>query len=140
MFYYALQACPIVSAKCTDVKFPDSRGRKGQRNTKVTDVCGIVEVVMLLPGRHAAQVRRQAAELLVRYLGGDVALVDEVCRNRGFQEALAVARPVDPRRVFGEAVEAASGSVSPVLTRSAMAMANAIEKVARAYLSSGVFP
>ena len=66
---------------------------------------------MLLPGRHAARERRQAAELLCRYLGGDVAIVEEVCRIRGFQEELAVARPEDPRRVFGELVEATtSGS------------------------------
>ena len=28
---------PDVSAKCTDVKFPDARGRRGQRTTNVTD-------------------------------------------------------------------------------------------------------
>jgi hypothetical protein len=28
---------PDVSAKCTDVKFLDARGRRGQRNTPVTD-------------------------------------------------------------------------------------------------------
>ena len=61
---------------------------------------------MLLPGRQAANIRRQAASLLVRWLGGDLALVDEVCRTRGFQEELAVRSPEDPRRVFGEAVEA----------------------------------
>ena len=47
---------------CPDFRF---RGR-GQRNTPVTGVRGIVEIIMLLPGRHAARVRRQAAELLVR--------------------------------------------------------------------------
>ena len=52
---------PDVSAKCTDVKFPDARGRQGQRKTKVTDVRGIVEVVMLLPGRMASRVRATAA-------------------------------------------------------------------------------
>ena len=62
---------PDISAKCTDVKFPDSHGRRGQWNTKVADAKGIVEIVMLLPGRRAARVRRQAAELLVRYLGGN---------------------------------------------------------------------
>jgi hypothetical protein len=75
----------------------------------VTGVRGIVEIVMLLPGRHAAQVRRKAAELLTRYLGGDITLIEEVCRNRGEQEELAVQNPGDPRRAFGEAVEAASG-------------------------------
>ena len=64
------------------LKFPG----RGQRDTPVVDVKGIVEIVMLLPGRHAARIRRQAAELLCRYLGGDLALVDEVCRNRGFQK------------------------------------------------------
>lgn len=68
---------------------------------------------MLLPGQQAARVRRQAAELLVRYLGGDMALVDEVCRIRGFQEEMAAQRPEDPRRIFGEAV-GASGSHGPM--------------------------
>jgi len=67
---------------------------------------------MLLQGHQAARVRRQAAELLVRYLGGDLAIVDKVCAIRGLQEHLAEARPADPRRVFGEAVEAAATSSS----------------------------
>ena len=61
---------PDVTANCSDFKFPDARGRKGQRNKPATDVRGLVEIIMLLPGHHAARVRRQAAELLVRYLGG----------------------------------------------------------------------
>ena len=66
---------------------------RGQRDTPVVDVRGIVEIVMLLPGRHAARLRRQTAELLCRYPAGDLTLVDEVCRIRGFQEELAVAKP-----------------------------------------------
>ena len=62
---------------------------------------------MLLQGRQAASVRRQAAELMCRYLGGDISLVDEVCTLRGIQNDLAVRAPNDPRRAFGEAVEAA---------------------------------
>ena len=61
---------------------------------------------MLLPGKQAARLRRQAAELLVRYLGGDLSLVEEVCRLRGFQDQVATRAPEDPRRLFGEAVEA----------------------------------
>ena len=106
---------PDVSAKCTDVKFRDSRGRKGQRKSPACDVKTICEIIFLLPGRHAARVRRQAATLLVRFLGGDLGLVDEVCRIRGFQEELAVRAPEDPRRLFGEAVEASSSSSSPPL-------------------------
>ena len=94
---------PEVTSGCCDFKF---KGR-GQRGTPVACVRGIVEIVVLLPGRHAARVRRQAAELLTRFLGGDLSLVDEICRNRGMQEELAVQNPEDPRRIFGEAVEAA---------------------------------
>ena len=100
---------PDVSAKCTDVKFPDARGRQGQRKTKVTDVRGMIEVVMLLPGRMASRVRTTAAGLLCRYLGGDLSLADEVCALRGVQEQLAHS-PEDPRRLFGEAVEATPSS------------------------------
>jgi len=36
---------PNVSANCTDIKFPDSRGRRGQRYTKVTGVAQILGLV-----------------------------------------------------------------------------------------------
>ena len=117
---------PDVSAKCTDVKFRDSRGRKGQRNSPACDVKTICEIIFLLPGRHAAQVRQQAASLLCRYLGGDLAIVDEVCRMRGFQEQLAVQQPDDPRRAFGQEVEAASGG--PVAEQLALACTEAITR------------
>ena len=55
-----------------------------------TGLCGIVKIMMLLGGFHAVRVRRQAAELLVRHLGGDLALVDEVCRIRGLRKELAI--------------------------------------------------
>ena len=41
-------------------------------------------------GLDAVRVRRQTAELLVKHLGGDLALVDEVCRIRGCRKQLAV--------------------------------------------------
>ena len=103
--HHADRAAPKWGPNWSHLKF---KGR-GQRDTCVTDAKGIVEVIMLLPGQQAARVRRQAAELLCRYVGGDLALVDEVCRNRGFQEQLAVQAPEDPRRLFGEVVEATAG-------------------------------
>ena len=54
---------PEVHEKIVDFLFPG----QGQRKKPVTDVQGIVEIVLLLPGRMAARVRRQAADLLVRY-------------------------------------------------------------------------
>ena len=103
---------PEVKAICFDFKFPG----RGQRDTPVTDAKGIVEIIMLLPGQQATRVRRQASELLCRYLGGDLALVDEVCSLRGFQEELAAQRPEDPRRIFGQAVEATGGTGGGTMT------------------------
>ena len=59
-----------VIQKLNDVKLVDPLGRRGQRITPVTCATGIIEIVLLLPGRVAARVRRQAAELLCRCLGG----------------------------------------------------------------------
>ena len=89
---------------------------RGQRNTPVAPARGIVEIIMLLPGQQATCVRRMAAHLICRYLGGDLSLVDEVCALRGFQEELAVHEPRDPRRVFGEAVEAKGGTAGNAMT------------------------
>ena len=77
---------PEVTTNCSDLKFPG----RGQRKTPLASVRGIVEIIMLLLGQHAARVRRQAAELLVRYLGGDLAIIDEVCAIRGLQDKLRV--------------------------------------------------
>ena len=85
-FRRVLEQYPDVGTNCSYVKFPDSRGRKGQKDTPVANVRGIIEIIMLLPGRQATSVRWQASELLCRWLGGDLSLVEEVCRNRGFQE------------------------------------------------------
>ena len=101
---------PEVAANCGLLKFPGRR----QRDTQVADVRGIVDVIMLLPGHIAAKVRRQAADLLCRWLGGDLRIIDEVCAIRGFHEQLAVRAPEDPRRLFGEAVEAAPSAGSPL--------------------------
>ena len=95
---------PEVDGKIVHFKF---KGR-GQRETPITDARGIIEVIMLLPGQQASRVRRQAAALLCRWLGGDLTIIDEVCRHRGTQEELAVQNSDDARRVFREAVEAAA--------------------------------
>ena len=90
---------------------------RAQRNTPVATCRGVVELVMLLPGRHAALVRKQACELLVRYLGGDMSLISEVCTLRGFQEELAVRAPEDPARTLGEAVEPIAAPSAEYLSR-----------------------
>ena len=92
---------PEVNDNIVNLLFPG----RGQRSTPVTDAKGIVDITMLLPGDHASCVRRQAAGLLCRYLGGDLAIIDEVCAFRELQERLADDQLDDPRRVFGETVE-----------------------------------
>ena len=99
---------PGVDGNCILYKFAGAR----QRNTLVCDVRSVVEIILLLPGAQAARLRRQVAELVVRYLGGDLTIIDDVCRIRGFQEELAARAPEDPRRAFGEAVEASRDSVA----------------------------
>lgn len=79
---------------------------QGQRiPTKVGKLAKVVEYIMLLPGKTAARVRVKAATILVRYLGGDLKLIDEVRALRRVQEHLAEVDPHDWRRAFGEAVE-----------------------------------
>ena len=89
---------PELSTACSNFKFSG----RGQRETPVAEVRTIVEVVMVLPGRAAAGVRKQAADILVRYLGGDASLVEEVAANRLTQEQLD---EDDPARIFGQTVE-----------------------------------
>lgn len=65
---------PEVAQKLADFQFPG----QGSRPTPVTDVEGMLYIINLLPGKHAAAFRAGGAKLLVRFLGGDETLVDEV--------------------------------------------------------------
>ena len=89
---------PEVTTNCSLFKFPG----KGQRDTPITCARGVVAIVMLLPGRAAARVRKEAASTLVRYLGGDLSMVEELARNYLTQQELD---EDDPMRIFGQAVE-----------------------------------
>lgn len=60
----------------------------GQRETPVVDVRGVVCIMFFLPGPRAAAFCYNCADLIVRYLGGDESLIDEVRRNRVTQEQL----------------------------------------------------
>ena len=57
---------------------------------------------MLLPGRAAASVRKQASSTLVRYLAGDASMVDELAQNHLVQQELD---EENPARIFGQTVE-----------------------------------
>ena len=46
-----IERYPDVKANCFDVKFPDARGRKGQKGTATSDATGIVDIIMLLQGK-----------------------------------------------------------------------------------------
>jgi hypothetical protein len=65
-----------------------------------------VQIIMVLPGRAADKFRQAASSVIVRYLGGDPGLAQEIWANRRYQEELAASQPEHPARVFGEAVEA----------------------------------
>ena len=69
----------------------------------------VVKVLHALPGD--TDFKRNAANVVVRYLGGDPTLATEVAENRAAQERLAVEAPDHPARIFGEAVE--NGEVLP---------------------------
>ena len=105
--------CPEVNEKLVNLKKHRFEG-PGQKPTQVAPIAVAIEVAFLLPGRRAAQLRMQAARLLVRYLGGDLSLVDEIVQLRHVQQALASvpAESLTPEqqavRACGVAVEAAT--------------------------------
>ena len=68
-----LQRHPDINEKIVNVNFPDQlgRSRRGKQTSPATDVRTMVEIIMLLPGKQASKVRRAAADVFVRYLGGE---------------------------------------------------------------------
>ena len=57
-----------------NLKFPGS----GQKLTPVVNVQGMVKLLFWLPGELAKQFRSKSAETMIRYLGGDLTLIDEI--------------------------------------------------------------
>ena len=103
-------AHPEVTANCSNLdseldekivhlKFPG----RGQRDTPVADLPTIIEIIFLLPGKTAARVRSEAAKLLVRYVGGDMSLVQEVCQMAHVQKLLGETEPDHPLCLFAAA-------------------------------------
>jgi hypothetical protein len=89
---------------CRNITIEDYKfSGQGQRLTPVTDARGAVVIINTLGGSRAATFRLKCADVVVRYLGGDETLIDEIRGIREVQERL----PDDhPLRLFGETVEA----------------------------------
>jgi hypothetical protein len=66
-----------VVSKCYMHRFPG----QGSRETSVTDITTIIEIINILPGPRAARFRMAGAKVLVRVLGGDPMLIDELNEN-----------------------------------------------------------
>ena len=107
---------PAVKEKILNWKFPGSR----QRDTPVTDISTIVEIIFILPGNMAAQVRTEASKLVVRYIGGDLSLVQEIRQMAHIQKHLGEEAPENPLCLFA----AAAGSM-----RSHLAAVTAIDAI-----------
>jgi len=102
-----LEQFPDFHSNRVKFKFPG----RGRQTVDVAPLAEALEFAFLLPGRNAAKVRKEAAKLLVRYLGGDLSLVDEIFLRNHVQAALAQI-PEEERtaeqqtaRLFGESVE-----------------------------------
>ncbi len=79
-----IQAHPEVVTISNNLQFPGM----GQRSTPVMDANGIVQLIMLLPGKNAAMSRNAFANIIVRYLGGDLTLIDDVKKINDIQQRL----------------------------------------------------
>jgi hypothetical protein len=62
-----------IQAFCQDHQF-----QKGKKKTPVINVQGMVKLLFWLPGEMAKQFRSKSAETMIRYLGGDLTLIDEI--------------------------------------------------------------
>jgi len=110
-----LEQYPEVTPSRSNFTFPG----RGQRPVHVAPLATAIEFAFLLPGRHAASVRRSAATLLVCFLGGDLSLVGEVERINRVQAQLRGADEAHPLRAFGAAVEAEASVEAQAVSREA---------------------
>ena len=114
-----LSVHPEVTARCGNFKFPG----RGQKRIQVLPLAHAISFAFLLPGKTAAKMRSQAAQLLVRYIGGDESLIPEISANGQKQEVLAAKPEVERTpeeqllRLCGEAVETLHVPQAPLVIR-----------------------
>lgn len=82
---------PEVVTKCHSFKFPG----RGQQLTPVADLQVFLEIVTLLPGKLAAQVRSEAVRTLIRAMNGDPTLAEEIIER--------ISNPDDLKRIEARA-------------------------------------
>jgi hypothetical protein len=100
---------PEVLAKCENFQFPG----KGQRETPVATLQVFLEILVLLPGRVAAQVREKAVKTLVRAMQGDLSLVEEILdRIHSSQDLINLENIVKLRRERAYGSSLPSGTLS----------------------------
>ena len=63
-----------VLTHCKDLKFAGP----GQRETVCVNVQGLVKLLMWIPGEKAKKFRELTADVMIRYLGGDLTLINDV--------------------------------------------------------------
>lgn len=73
----------------------------------------MVFILFKLPGKAAKRVADLGAEVLTRFIGGDLTLADEVRVNHDEQRRLAEEDPTHEARLFGQAVEASQADPIP---------------------------
>jgi hypothetical protein len=61
---------------------------KGQKPTPVVSAQGIIALLFLIPGRKAKEFSRQCCDILIRFMEGDVTLVDKINKNNETSNAL----------------------------------------------------
>ena len=98
----------IVKAFVFDGSFPGN----SRRTPIAKDLKALIQVIFMLPGREASLVRQAAAEVFIRFMGGDLSLIRDVQRMNEVQGFLRENDPEHPMRVFGEAVEVTSTEVT----------------------------
>ena len=82
----------------------------------------IVEIIFLLPGKTAARIRSEAAKLIVRYVGGDLSLVQEVRQMAHVQKLLGETEPDHPLCLFAAASTAMKTHLDAVAATDAVDM------------------
>jgi hypothetical protein len=65
---------------------------KGNCHTKLVSFENAIELIMVLPGKQAKHIRKQLANIIVRYLDGDTSMCHEIQANRDMGQVRSFSR------------------------------------------------
>lgn len=127
---------PELLSICKEYTFTRKNGKKGNQKTPVTDREGLLQIIGLLPGLAGKKYRQNIAEIIERFLRGDVTLAEQILAKTTDDTTLAAHIAVERIDNDADLVDVANRAVDNMKQESSVRRVIAHAEVQKDYLTT----